>query len=219
MKPNIQVWAIDNIKPYAQNAKIHEPAQVKKIAASIKEFGWTQPIVVDRDGIIIAGHGRRLAAISLGMDMVPVWVRDDLNDQQVRALRLADNRVAIANLDTDILQLELSALEFNMENFFDKKELEFVMADLGEIDESAFVEDLDSEIKKQSEETKAAAAMVAELPVRIEKALGFKTIKGSDERAVATAMALIEGETKLTGVDAFVKFCRIMAGLDKSQVT
>jgi len=216
MKPNIQIWEIGRIKPYDQNAKIHEPAQVKKIAASIKEFGWTQPIVVDREGVIIAGHGRRLAAISLGMDKVPVWVRDDLNEQQVRALRLADNRVAIANIDTDILQKELAELSFDMDSFFDKKELDFIMADLGELNEEAFVTDLNAEIKVQAEETRAAAALVAEAPIKIEKALGFKSIKGSDERAVATAMALIEDETKLTGADAFVKFCKTLAGMDKS---
>lgn len=216
MKPNIQIWDIARVKPYDLNAKVHDDAQVKKIAKSIKEFGWTQPIVVDHDGVIIAGHGRRLAAISLGIDKVPVWVRDDLDANQVRALRLADNRVAISNLDTDILQKELADLKFDLEGFFDKKELDFVVADLGELDTSAFVEDLDAEIRHQAEETKRTVEEAAEKSVKIDKALGFKTIKASDERAVATAMALIEEETKLTGVEAFVKFCRVLAGADKS---
>lgn len=212
MKPNIQIWEISRVTPYELNAKVHDDAQVAKIAKSIREFGWTQPIVVDRDGVIIAGHGRRLAALSLGMDKVPVWVRDDLTLDQARALRLADNRVAISNIDTEILQKELADLNFDLEGFFDKKELDFVVADLGEIDTSAFVEDLDSEIRAQAEETKATIAAAADKPVQIAKALGFKTIKGSDERAVATAMALIEADTGLTGADAFVKFCRVMAG-------
>lgn len=212
MKPNIQIWDIDRVKPYEKNAKIHDESQVKKIAKSIQEFGFDQPIVVDTDGVIIKGHGRRLAAISLSMTKVPVWVRDDLTPDQVRAARLADNRVAISNIDTSILQQELADLNFDLSEFFDKKELDFVTADLGEIDTSAFVEDLDMEIQQQAEETKATVAAAAEKPVPIAKALGFKSIKGSDERAVAVAMALIEADTGLEGADAFVKFCRTMAG-------
>lgn len=217
MKPNIQIWGIERAKPYELNAKIHEPAQVKRIAKSIQEFGWTQPIVVDRHGVIIAGHGRRLAAISLGMDKVPVWVRDDLDEHQVRALRLADNRVGIANLDTDILQKELANLEFDLEGFFDKKELEFVIADLGELDSSAFVEDLDAAIDEQAQETIATVKEAAEKDVKIDKALGFKTVKGSDERHVAIFMALIEGETGKKGAEAFSEFIRAFS--PKSPVT
>jgi len=212
MKPNIQVWEIERVIPYELNAKTHDDAQIKKIAKSIKEFGWTQPIVVDSKGVIIAGHGRRLAALSLGMDKVPVLVRDDLTVEQARALRLADNRVAISNIDTDILQKELASLDFSLEGFFDEKELKFVVADLGEIDTSAFVDDLDAEINQQAEETKTTIAAAADKPVQIAKALGFKAIKGADERVVATAMALIEADTGMTGADAFVQFCRVMAG-------
>lgn len=213
MKPNIQSWDITKLTPYELNAKVHDPAQVARIAKSIKEFGWTQPIVVDQNGSIIAGHGRRLAAVSLGMTKVPVWVRDDLNEQQVRALRLADNRVAISNLDVDILQKELADLDFDLEGIFDKKELDFVVADLGELDVSAFVDDLDDEIRLQGEETKKTLAAAAEKDVQIAKALGFKSIKGADERAVAMAMALIEEDTKMQGADAFVEFCKTMAGI------
>ncbi|MFH3639762.1 ParB/Srx family N-terminal domain-containing protein, partial [Acinetobacter baumannii] len=81
---------VDDVKPYELNAKIHSEEQVAKIAESIARFGWDQPIVVDKNGVIIKGHGRRLAAIKLGLIEVPVLVRDDLNEEQVKAARLAD---------------------------------------------------------------------------------------------------------------------------------
>ncbi|WP_416663388.1 phage tail protein [Acinetobacter baumannii] len=84
------MWIVDDVKPYELNAKIHSEEQVAKIAESIARFGWDQPIVVDKNGVIIKGHGRRLAAIKLGLIEVPVLVRDDLNEEQVKAARLAD---------------------------------------------------------------------------------------------------------------------------------
>jgi hypothetical protein len=210
----IQSMAPESLTPYELNAKIHDPAQVKRIAESLK-LGWDQPIVVDKNLVIIKGHGRRLAAIHLGLKEVPVLVRDDLTEEQVRAARLADNRVAISNLDIDILKAELAQFDNSLlDGIFDKKELDFVVADLGELDTSAFVDNLDEEIAKQADETKATVAAAADKAVKIDKALGFKTIKGADERAVVTAMALIEEETKMTGVDAFVRFCRVMAGME-----
>lgn len=205
------MWAIDRLKPYALNAKMHGPDQVKKIAASIKQFGWRgNPIVVDEDGVILAGHGRRLAGYELAMKEVPVVQMTGMTEAEKRAYRLADNRVAISNLDTDLLQQELATLDFSLDSFFDKKELDFVVADIGEVTESAFVTDLDMEIEKQAVETKETIVAAAEAPVAIAKALGFKTIKGADERAVAMFMAQLEADTGKTGADAFVEFIHTM---------
>ncbi|MDR9847035.1 ParB/Srx family N-terminal domain-containing protein [Herbaspirillum huttiense] len=211
LKPKIAVRAIADIFPYEDNAKIHDEGQVAKIAESIRQFGWDQPIVVDKDGVIIKGHGRRLAALHLGLTEVPVWVRDDLTDEQVRAARLADNRVAISNIDADLLQKELAALDLDMAGIFDKKELQFLEADLGELNEAAFVDDLDAEIEAQNVATAETIAATAEKQVPIAKALGFKSIKGSDERLVAILMAHLEAETGLTGAEAFIQFARHFA--------
>lgn len=204
----ITVWAVDKIHPYELNAKIHDPKQVEKIAKSITEFGWDQPIVVDKDGVVIKGHGRRLAAISLGLKTVPVWVRDDLTEDQVRASRLADNRVAISDIDNDILQKELAGLEFDLEGIFDKKELDFLNADLGDFNADAFVSDINVEVDRQSEEGAKKVAEVDSREVKIDKALGFKTIKGSDERHVARFMAQIEAEFNQEPGEAFVTFVK-----------
>lgn len=212
-KPIIELWDIERIQPYELNAKVHDPKQVAKIAKSITDFGWDQPIVVDKDGSIIKGHGRRLAAISLGMKQVPVLIRADLSPEQVRAARLADNRVAIGDIDSDILQKELASLEYDLEGLFDKKELEFMVADLGDMKMEAFVEDLDGEVTKQAAETTEKIKETDERDVPAVKALGFKLFKGKDERHVARFMAQIEAETGLTGADAFVAFIRsILAG-------
>lgn len=218
-KPKIELRNIDDVHPYNLNVKTHDDEQVARIARSLQEFGWDQPIVVDKNGVIIKGHGRRLAAISLGMKQVPVWVRDDLTDEQVRASRLADNRVAISNIDTDLLQKELASLSFDLDGIFDKKELNFVVADMGELNEDGFVQDLDAALAVQTEETAKLVEKVAVAPVKIDKALGFKAISGKDERHVATFMALIEEDTGKTGADAFIEFVKAFSGVDKSVVT
>lgn len=210
MSKTIEMWSPSRLIPYENNAKIHDQKQVEKIAKSIAEFGWRgNPIVVDGKGVIIAGHGRRLAALKLGLAEVPVIVADDLTEDQIKALRLADNRVALSDYDSDLLQSELADIDFDLEGIFDKKELDFlVAADLGEMKEEAFVVDLDAEVSAQSAETVEKIKETDDKPVKIEKALGFKVIQGKDERWVARFMAQVEAETGKTGAEAFVEFVR-----------
>ena len=97
--------------PFAKNARTHSDAQVAQIAASIREFGWTNPILVDGDNGIIAGHGRLLAARKLGMATVPVIELAGLSEAQKRALIIADNKLALnAGWDNELLGLELGDL-------------------------------------------------------------------------------------------------------------
>lgn len=103
---------VSTLVPYARNARTHSEAQVAQIAASIREWGWTVPVLVDEEGTIIAGHGRVLAAQSLGLDEVPVMVASGWTDAQRRAYVLADNRLALnAGWDTELLKLELADLK------------------------------------------------------------------------------------------------------------
>ena len=97
--------------PFARNSRTHSDEQVAQIAASIREFGWTNPILVDGDNGIIAGHGRLAAARKLGMTEVPVIVLDHLTDAQKRALVIADNKLALnAGWDIDLLSSEIEGL-------------------------------------------------------------------------------------------------------------
>ena len=106
----VELVSRDELIPYANNPKEHPDEQVKKIASSIKNYGWDQPIVVDGDGEIIKGHGRLQASEVLGLDEVPVIWRDDLTDAEAKAARIADNKTAESPWDNDILSTELNVL-------------------------------------------------------------------------------------------------------------
>lgn len=115
MTTNLQVltWPVERLIPYARNARTHSDDQVAQIAASIAEFGWTNPLLVGSDGILIAGHARLLAARKLGMTEVPVIVLEHLTETQRRALVIADNQFAIrgAAWDEEMLRVELESLK------------------------------------------------------------------------------------------------------------
>nr|DAQ54378.1 MAG TPA: adenine specific DNA methyltransferase [Caudoviricetes sp.] len=101
----------DDLKPYDRNSRTHSKAQVETLARSIREYGFTNPILLDEDGVIIAGHGRLQAAREVGLEQVPTITLRGLSEAQRRALVLADNRIALdAGWDIDLLKLELADL-------------------------------------------------------------------------------------------------------------
>jgi ParB-like chromosome segregation protein Spo0J len=107
---HVDLWPLDRIRPYEHNPRLNDQA-VDAVADSIREFGFRQPIVVDADGVIIAGHTRYKAARLLGLDEVPVHVAAGLSPEQVRAYRLADNTTGEqAEWDFELLPIELSEL-------------------------------------------------------------------------------------------------------------
>mgnify|MGYP000962172143 CR=1 FL=1 len=110
---NIEYMAPADLIPYSKNAKRHPSEQVKLIANSIKEFGFQQPIVVDKDNIVVIGHGRLLASKRLKLEQVPVVRVEGLTDKQIQALRLADNRVAESEYNDDFLKIELNSFDVN----------------------------------------------------------------------------------------------------------
>lgn len=115
----VEEWTLDKIRPYEKNPRCNDAA-VKKVANSIREFGWRQPIVVDKRGVIVIGHTRLKAAQALGLKTAPVHVAANLTDKQIKALRLADNKTAeLATWDFDLLGDELAALadDFDMSDF------------------------------------------------------------------------------------------------------
>ena len=110
--PSIKSASVDSLIPYARNARTHTDEQVAQIAASIREFGWTNPVLVDGENGIIAGHGRLLAARKLGINDVPVIELSHLSEAQKRAYILADNQLAVnAGWDTELLKIELTDLD------------------------------------------------------------------------------------------------------------
>ena len=118
MQEKIEYWPLAKIKPYPRNPRINDEAAAF-VANSIKEFGFRNPIVVDNAGVIIAGHTRLKAAKKLGLKEAPVIVADDLSDEQVKALRLADNKTAeAAEWDLNLLDQEISEIaDIDMSDF------------------------------------------------------------------------------------------------------
>lgn len=108
---NIMMLSPHDLVPYANNSKLHPETQVAAIAKSIEAFGFDQPIVVDKNRVIIKGHGRRLAAISLGMELVPVVVRDDVTENEAKFLREVDNQIQSVEWDKENLATELNDLK------------------------------------------------------------------------------------------------------------
>ena len=137
MTPKIETRLVADLIPYAANSRTHSDTQVAQIAASIKEFGWTNPILVAGDDTIIAGHGRLLAARKLALVEVPVIVLDHLSKSQQRALVIADNQLALnAGWDMDMLKAEIDDLiieDFNISLLgFDDKFLDALNPDVFE---------------------------------------------------------------------------------------
>jgi ParB-like chromosome segregation protein Spo0J len=139
----VTLWPVDRPIPYARNARKIPQSAIDKVAASIKEFGWRQPVVVDAAGVIIAGHTRLLAAQKLGLAEVPVHVAEGLTDGQVKAYRLMDNRShQEAQWDFELLTPELLdltelSIDLDLTGFMEDEIAKFVGA---EVKETAFPE-------------------------------------------------------------------------------
>jgi ParB-like chromosome segregation protein Spo0J len=111
MQLNVKYRKVEDLIPYVNNSRKHSDEQVAQISASIKEFGWTNPILIDGTNSIIAGHGRLMAARKLKMDEVPTIELDHLTDTQRKALVIADNKLALnADWDNTLLTIELDEL-------------------------------------------------------------------------------------------------------------
>jgi len=139
---------VNELIPYINNSRTHSDAQVAQIAASIKEFGWTNPILIDGENGIIAGHGRLKAAMLLNMEEVPVIELSHLSETQKKAYIIADNKLAMnAGWDMELLKLEISELEdkdFNIELLgFDPSELQLDEPDYSVLDDEDIEKQLD----------------------------------------------------------------------------
>jgi ParB-like chromosome segregation protein Spo0J len=148
---------IEDLIPYANNARTHSDEQVAQIAASIKEFGWTNPILIDGENGIIAGHGRLAAARKLKMGNVPAIQLDGLNQGQKKALILADNKLALnSGWDYDLLKIEIQTLQemdFNIQVIgFDESELNFNTVNYDALND----EDVDQELSDMAAGVKKA---------------------------------------------------------------
>ena len=142
---------IDKLVPYANNARTHSPAQINKLRSSLREFGFINPVIIDRDFGIIAGHGRVLAAREEGISEVPCVYADHLTEAQKKAYIIADNRMAMdAGWDEEMLRIEIESLQADAFDLaltgFDEKELSKLFDDGNDAKDDDF--DVDEELKK-----------------------------------------------------------------------
>lgn len=147
MDLNVQHIALEQLVPYARNARTHSDSQVAQIAGSIAEFGFVNPVLVGGDNIIIAGHGRVMAAKKLGLQTVPTIKLDHLTENQRRALVIADNKIAEnAGWDEELLRLELQNLadeDFDLDLLgFDDVELDDLLTSLDDDEAAALDENI-----------------------------------------------------------------------------
>ena len=154
----IELWPIEKLRPYERNPRTHSDAQVDQIAASMVEFGWTNPVLVDEQGGILAGHGRLLAARKLGLAEVPVIRFEHLSEAQKRAYLIADNQLALqAGWSEELLAVELAWLRderFDLDLIgFDAAEIERLLA----VADGEAGSDAEDEVPEPPEETVSKA--------------------------------------------------------------
>ena len=169
----IEEVPIESIKPYENNPRINEPA-VDVVAKSIKTYGWRQPIVVDKKGVIVMGHTRRLAAIKLDLKKVPVHRALDLTAEQIRQLRLVDNKSAeLAAWDFAALQTELESMPD-----FDASSWGF---DLGSETADDFTDSFGDEDVLEDEALEKSIITLQVPREKLEMVRGYRTKFGDDE--------------------------------------
>ncbi|MGI1988707.1 ParB/Srx family N-terminal domain-containing protein [Shewanella glacialipiscicola] len=188
----IEEWDIDRLIEYKNNAKIHTPEQIKRIAKSIEKNGLINMPNVEPDGSIISGHGRKAGLKLLGRKTVPVVVRYDLTKAQAAAARLSDNKVSEGSYDTNMIQEELRWLESEdigdlTDIGFDERELAFLTEDIGQID-MALLDDqstLDTHLADHEGETYEEISRAEQSTVKLAKVIGFNEVTVAQSRVIS----------------------------------
>jgi len=164
----IQVVSIDKIKPYPKNTKKHPQTQIDKLVKQLAQ-GFDQPIVVDKNFVIIKGHARHLAALQMELKDVPIIMRDDLTDKQVKAIRIADNKIAESEWEIDILTEELNDLidDFNLVDLgFSQTELDDLLGEMsGDEFDYEYGEDIGDD--EESDDSNVSGDNIPESSVRM----------------------------------------------------
>ncbi len=212
-----EMMEIDQLIPYKHNSKVHTEEGIKALMASINQFGLDHAITVDKDMIIIGGHGRVEACKRLGMKYVKVQVRDDLSKQAANKLRISENRVTSTEYDTEQSKLELEEINLDdMEDIdiqalgFEKVELDKLFDDYNEVDEEMFTTDLDADIDRQTEQGRGDIQKADAKPVSVTAALGFKTVPIAASRSVAKFIASLQDEYSMSAEKSFLRFIEDM---------
>lgn len=203
-------WPIEKIIPYDKNAKKHPKEQIEAIARSIDEMGWRHRIIVDENGVIIAGHGRHQAAIFRHQLTAPVTVVKDLSEAKIKQLRLIDNQVVSNDYDTRLLTEELRDLidnhDMDMSWAYDERDLDFGLNDNGLISDEALTEDISDDMEDYTQNTLDSIKKQDKDEVPISKIFSFNKATGEQARMLTLLEKYAEGETELQGAEALAAF-------------
>ncbi|QSV17168.1 ParB/Srx family N-terminal domain-containing protein [Photobacterium ganghwense] len=200
--------------PYEKNAKIHNKKQIEALSAAIVKRGFDQPVTVDKDMVIITGHGRTEAAIFAGLSEIPVIIRSDLTDTEVAAKRLEDNRLASTDYDMELLEEEINEIlsADRSENLFgfDDKELQMMTEDLlsSDLGEEMLISDVSMEASRIAEENEEIGEEIAESKLKISDAFGFREVPMKDGRTIIRWVAMMEELTGRSGAAALVEYAK-----------
>jgi hypothetical protein len=202
-----EMWSIDRVKPYERNTKVHSPSHIAKLKASIKADGLFDALIVDMDGVLIAGHGRFEALVGLGHLKVPVKHAAHLTKNQADAARIAHNKTASLEYDSGFMAEELRRLseadDVDLTALgLDEHELDFLVEDLGDMNMDAISTSLDDDIDEQDRQTEQKVAATDASSEKLVKAFGFNALPIAAVKDVRRFMADVEAETGLQGAEA-----------------
>ena len=208
-----ELWLVSDLIPYEKNAKKHPEEQIEKIANSMREHGWNgSPIEITETGLIVNGHGRRLAAMKLNWKKVPVVILSHIKtDEQIRKYRLDDNETAKSDWDTELLTEELQWLNsqgVDLSTTFDIRELDFALEDLGEINLDAINPDIGSQVEEQTGKTNDKIKDEDSREVPISKIIGTSSLSGESRRIFSRFILFSEQRTSLEGIEALIEYMR-----------
>ena len=209
-----EMWSINKVLPYEKNTKVHTKAHIAKLKASIGADGLFDALIIDNDGVIIAGHGRYAALVDLGHKVVPVKHAAHLTKGQADAARIAHNKTASTEYDSGLLAEEMKRLmaddsvDISVLGF-DEHELDFLIDDLGEINIGAISDNLDQDVDDQESETANKVLATDASSEKVVKALGFNSVPIAAVKNIRRFIADIEEQTGLVGEAAFAEFCRV----------
>jgi hypothetical protein len=205
-------YNVADLVPYENNTKIHDDEQVERLANTIKEYGFRVPIIIDENGVIIAGHGRRMAVMKLGWSKVPVQIVKGWSEARKNAFRIAENKVTSDKYDTDAIMREVASMSEDDLRIF-LPETEFKVLTEQRVDMNAFVEDIDSEMEAFDEGRDAAADRVDADKIATAKAFGFKQVTIAEQREIKHLMAIAEEETGRKGAEALIQLYQKNLGI------
>ena len=207
----VELRDISKLVPYEKNAKKHPASQIATLAKSLKRLGIANPLNIMPNGVIITGHGRRLAALSLGWEKIPVIVRTDLTEAEADALRVSDNLTASTDYDTEMIKSVIVDLNMSFDDMgslgMEDAELTRMTAAFDAIgDDSVFSENITGAVEAKQAANAAREAEVDGSAAPVSDALGFKRVTIEQSRRVRAFMTRVETQTGKSGAEALVAY-------------